>query len=319
MPNKIRILAVDDEQDMLDIYQNAFSSIAGAADSDCRFDVTVKNRGDKAVEAVKEALSKGAPFAVIFLDLKMPPGPDGLWTGEQIRRLDRDVNFVVVTGFTEVDPSEIAKRIPPGDKMLYVQKPFHLRELRQFAAALAAKWHSERLLRKTNAELEKKVDQLEISEKKLLDSKRALENLNNQLMETNDALSVLARNLDGTRRESERRVLERTRTLILPILERLIQDRGLKKYEDELSLLLKNVENLSLDFSGSVSSVQPLSASEMRIAAMIRNGMTSEEIARHLHISLATVKTHRKNIRRKLKLTNAGASLRVYLESHLGA
>ena len=141
--------------------------------------------------------------------------------------------------------------------------------------------------------------------------------MNIQLIETNDALSVLARNLDGTRKESERRVLQRTRVLILPILEKLIQDPGLKKYGADLNLLVRNVENLSLDFTGGISSAHPLSAGEMRIAAMIKSGMTSEEIARHLNISLSTVKTHRKNIRRKLKLTNSGTNLQVYMASDM--
>jgi len=303
---------------MLDTYKDAFSVVKANAESEYRFDVVLRDQGDKAVEAVREAQNSRQPFAVIFLDMKMPPGPDGLWTGEQIRRLDPHVNFVVVTGFFDIDPSEIASRIPPEDKMLYIQKPFHLRELRQFAAAFGAKWQSERLLRKANAELEKKVNQLKVNETELVESKVKLENLNTRLMETNDALSVLARNLDSIRRESERRVLQSTRTLILPVLEKLVQDKGLEKYGPDLTLLMRNVENLSLDFSSGMSSAQPLSASEMRIAAMIRNGMTSEEIAKHLSISLSTVKTHRKNIRRKLNLRNSGTNLRVFIESQMG-
>ncbi|MCF8144186.1 MAG: LuxR C-terminal-related transcriptional regulator [Deltaproteobacteria bacterium] len=318
MLKQVRILAVDDEPDALDIYHDAFSSVSATSGSEFQFDVTLRTQGDQAVDAVREALNAEAPFAVIFLDMKMPPGPDGLWTGEQIRQLDPDVNFVVVTGCFDIDPSEIVSRILPEDKMLYVQKPFHLPELRQFATALGAKWHSERLLRKANAELEQRVNQLKISEKNLLHSKSELENLNNQLMETNHALSVLARNLDGTRKESERRVLQRTRTLILPIVEKLLRDEGIGKYYVELNQLMWNIENLSLDFNSGASSAQPLSASEMRIAAMIKNGMRSEEIAKHLHISLSTVKTHRKNIRRKLNLTNSGRSLQVYMTSHMG-
>jgi len=317
MTKRVRILAVDDEQDALDTYYDAFSSIKSSSKSTFQFDVILKRQGDQAVDVVREAQDSEQPFAVIFLDMKMPPGPDGLWTGEQIRQLDPYVNFVVVTGFLDIDPEEIVARIPPEDKILYVQKPFHLRELRQFAAALGAKWHSERLLRKANAELEKRVNQLKISEMNLLESKSKLENLNTQLIETNDALSVLARNLDGTRKESERRVLQRTRMLILPILEKLIQDPGLRKYGADLNLLMRNVENLSLDFTGGISSAQPLSAGEMRIAAMIKSGMTSEEIARHLNISLSTVKTHRKNIRRKLKLTNSGTNHQVYMASDM--
>ena len=315
MANRFRILAVDDEQDMLDTYKDAFSLANPQSEANYEFDVVLRDQGDRAVEAVREAQDHEQPFAVVFLDMKMPPGPDGLWTGKHIRMLDPYVNFVIVTGFLDVDPREIVSRIPPEDKILYVQKPFHIRELRQFAAALGTKWQSERLLRKTNEVLEKKVKQLETSQRELLDNKLKLENLNNQLMETNNALSVLARNLDRTRKESERSILQRTRTLILPVLEKLLQDKGLEKYGTDLSILVSNVENLGSDFSNGMKPAHSLSASELRIAAMIRNGMSSEEIARHLCISPSTVKTHRKNIRKKLDLRNSGTHLRAYLES----
>jgi len=56
----------------------------------------------------------------------------------------------------------------------------------------------------------------------------------------------------------------------------------------------------------------------LRIASMIKNGISSEEIARHLYISPSTVKTHRRNIRKKLNIHNSGMNLRAYLESQLG-
>jgi len=60
-----------------------------------------------------------------------------------------------------------------------------------------------------------------------------------------------------------------------------------------------------------------LSTTELRIASMIKNGMSSEEIAEYLYISSFTIKTHRRNIRRKLNLQNSGVNLRAYLESEM--
>ena len=316
--NRLRILAVDDEQVMLDLYRDALTLLSHRHQSEYDFDVILCKQGEEAVEAVREAISGKDPFAVVFLDLKLPPGPDGMWTGEQIRKLDPNVNFVIVTGLLDVDPREMTLRIPPEDKILYVQKPFHIQELRQFASALGAKWRSEMLLRKAKMELEEKVMELEQSEEELLDHKAKLENVNNQLMETNDALSVLARNLDRTRVESERQVLERTRTLIIPIIERLQQGRNLERYKTELDLLIGYIENLSSDLPNDLKMAASLSTTELRVASMIRNGMSSEEIAEYLYISSLTVKTHRKNIRRKLNLRNSGVNLRTYLESEMG-
>jgi DNA-binding NarL/FixJ family response regulator len=315
---QLRILAVDDEQVMLDHYRDALALLSAVGETKYDFDVVLCRQGDEAVEVVKKAMKEGNPFAVAFLDLHLPPGPDGIWAGEQIRKLDLNINFVIVTGLLNIDPREISNRIPPEDKILYVQKPFHLQELRQFAAALGAKWKSEMMLQKAKEELEKKVRELECSQEELLTHRSELESVNNQLMETNNALSVLAKNLDRTRKESEKRVVQRTKTLIMPIMERLQRGKGLERYRADLDLLVNYIKNLTDDLADEIKIAASLSTTELRIASMIRNGMSNNEMADHLCISPATIKTHRKNIRKKLNLRKSGINLRVYLKSEMG-
>ncbi len=315
---RFHILAVDDEQAMLDLYRDALSLLGRQSDSESDFKVILCKQGNEALDEVRKANSKNESFAVVFLDLNLSPGPDGVWTGEQIRKLDPYVNFVIVTGLLDVDAREIALRIPPEDKILYVQKPLHIQELRQFASALGAKWKSEMLLRKANAELEERLKELEYNRKELLDKKSELEDANNQLLETNNALSVLARNLDRTRMESEKRVLQKTRTFIIPIIEKLQQGVDLETYRIDLDLLVRYIENLTSDLTSDIKISASLSTTELRIASMIRNRMSSNEIANHLHISPSTVKTHRKNIRKKLNLRNSRINLTEYLKSRMG-
>ena len=140
----LRILAVDDEEIMLNLYESALE-IAGDEDrKNPVFDLVLCRQGDEAVETVRRAISNNKPFSVIFLDLRLPPGPDGVWTAEQIRKVDPYVNFVIVTGCSDLfHPMGITSRIPPEDKILYVQKPFSIHEMRQFAFSLAIKWRSE--------------------------------------------------------------------------------------------------------------------------------------------------------------------------------
>ncbi|MFC1535273.1 LuxR C-terminal-related transcriptional regulator, partial [Thermodesulfobacteriota bacterium] len=313
----LRVLAVDDDKSILEFYKEALSVPIDGKLSKYEFEVIKCEQGDQALEETKKALERDRPFAVTFLDLNLPPGPDGIWAGEQIRKLDPFVNFVIVTGMIGIDLREIILRIPPEDKILYVQKPFYIQELRQFATALGAKWRSERLLQKTNAELKEKVGELGKSQSELLVNRVELENVNNQLMETNNALSVLARNLDRTKKESEKQLLQKTRTLILPIIERLHQSRHLERYRADLDLLISHIENLTSDITNDIKISASLSSTELRIAAMIRNDMSSHEIANQLHISLDTVKTHRKNIRKKLNLKNSRINLRSYLASEM--
>ncbi len=151
--NRFRILVVDDESSILDLYQ----SILCPSDSLPflpKFDITCCSQGDDAVNSVKRSTKKNAPYAVAFLDLNMPPGPDGRWTAKQIHRLDPGINIVVVTGYRTTQDGEVANRGPISDKLLYLQKPFHYQEIIQFATALSAKWKAERQLLALHSDLE---------------------------------------------------------------------------------------------------------------------------------------------------------------------
>lgn len=117
------------------------------------YDVACCRQGEEAIEAVKNAIAEESPFAVAFIDIRMPPGIDGVATAEQLRQLDPNLQIVMMTGFSDFDISEIAHRVPPEDKLLYLQKPIHSQEIRQFALALTAKWQSDYLLHLQNQKL----------------------------------------------------------------------------------------------------------------------------------------------------------------------
>lgn len=124
-----------------------------------KFDVHSRNQGEAAVEAVKSAIEAGNPYAIVFLDIRMPPGMDGIEAAKQIRMLDPNVNIVVVTGSVSPTPENLGSKIPPADKIFFFQKPFHAMECRQLAAALCGKWHADMALRSANEELEQRVEE----------------------------------------------------------------------------------------------------------------------------------------------------------------
>ncbi|MFH1980225.1 MAG: LuxR C-terminal-related transcriptional regulator [Pseudomonadota bacterium] len=314
-PDSVRILALDDEDLILRLYDHALcgEEAIKAAGFPLTVALTCCRSGKEAFTALERSRQLDTPFAVVFLDLGLGRAESGIDVGARIREMDPLVNIVVVTGMTETAPETIARRIAPADKLLYLQKPFHAFEIQQFASALSAKWHSERMLQRSNAALAEKNLALEESRETLLNQQRQLERMNNQLLETNDALSVLARNLERARKESEKQILHRTRTLILPIVERILAGSGMEKHHSDLELLKSYVMNLFPGHTEDLKMAARLSATESRIAAMIRNGMSTEDIAKNLYISTNTVKTHRKNIRRKLDLQNSGFNLRAWL------
>jgi diguanylate cyclase (GGDEF)-like protein len=98
---------------------------------------------ETAVAAVRDAIAADDPFAVAFLDMRMPPGPDGVWAAARIRELDPAIEIVICTAYSDVDPAEIGGIVPPEEKLSYLQKPFHPHEIRQMTISLASKWRAE--------------------------------------------------------------------------------------------------------------------------------------------------------------------------------
>jgi predicted signal transduction protein with EAL and GGDEF domain len=166
----VRVLVVDDEADIRDAYRQIFQDtevsqdIAGFRELSARlfsktggaaapgkrlsrgasFAPVFCEQAEGAVAAVEEALAQEQPFAVVFLDMRMPPGHDGVWAATRIRELDPEIEIVICTAYSDVDPSEIGGMVPPEDKLSYLQKPFHPHEVRQMAIALGSKWRAER-------------------------------------------------------------------------------------------------------------------------------------------------------------------------------
>lgn len=122
-----------------------------------RFDVQSRNQGEAAVEAVRDAVKTGSPFSIVFLDIRMPPGIDGVEAAKRIRELDPNVNIVIVTGSLSPEPENLGIEIPPADRIFFFKKPFHAVECRQLAAALCGKWHADLALRHANDILEQRV------------------------------------------------------------------------------------------------------------------------------------------------------------------
>jgi putative nucleotidyltransferase with HDIG domain len=153
-----RVLAVDDDSTIRDLYQGILNSHNHSTTLP-DFKLTCCSQGDEAVEAVKRSFEEDAPYAVAFLDLNMPPGPDGEWTAEEIHNLDPRINTVLVTGYRSTNSRNTTHQTRFSDNLLYLQKPFHPREIIQFATALGIKWQAEKQLLTMHADLENLVEQ----------------------------------------------------------------------------------------------------------------------------------------------------------------
>jgi diguanylate cyclase (GGDEF)-like protein len=165
----IRVLVADDEAEVRDAYRQILSEadmssetavfhnlrerlfskavqdqlVKGISPSDTTFTPMFCDGAEAAVAAVREALAADDPFAVAFLDMRMPPGRDGVWAAARIRELDPAIEIVICTAYSDIDPRDIGGMVPPEEKLSYLQKPFHPHEIRQMTISLASKWRSE--------------------------------------------------------------------------------------------------------------------------------------------------------------------------------
>ena len=218
----MRILIVDDEPAMHDSYRRCLApqpdhatadldalaaelfadEAAGTGADDDRpaaFDCAHFHQGLEAVAAVEQAMAAGDPFAVAFIDVRMPPGIDGKETAARIRAIDPDINLVIVTGYSDFSPVEISKAAGPADKIFYIAKPFEVAEIAQTATALTHRWEADRALRAARAQLAAQVVQLEQQSAELAaNESRALH------LATHDLLTEAPNRLSFQRALSER-------------------------------------------------------------------------------------------------------------------
>ena len=108
-----------------------------------KVDLATYRSGGEGVQAIRQALSDERPFAIAFIDMHLAPGLDWLQTAEQVRAWDPRVQIVMVAGYCDIHPMDICLRIPPADRLFFVQKPFHPLEVQQLVYALGAKWKGE--------------------------------------------------------------------------------------------------------------------------------------------------------------------------------
>ena len=102
---------------------------------------------------------------------------------------------------------------------------------------------------------------------------------------------------------------------LMPLFENLRKAKTLESCRVDLDILAANVQSLTSEFASGENLMVSLTPTELRIATMIKVGLKSQEIADKLCVSLHTAKTHRRNIRKKLNISNSRINLVSYLQS----
>ena len=107
------------------------------------FELTHASSGDEAYQIVKTATESNDPFAVAYVDIRMPPGMDGIETIRQIREFEKNLEIVIMTAYSDKPLHEIVTNMELLHKLLYIRKPVAREEIQQITSSLIEKWNIE--------------------------------------------------------------------------------------------------------------------------------------------------------------------------------
>jgi len=188
-----RALVIDDDplvhelfNSMLPVAAARNGASSGLAADHFAFQIDSAFQGEDGVNRARSASSEGRPYSLAFVDLRMPPGLDGMETISRLWNQFFDLQIVICTGNADYSWEEINRRFGHSDRLQILRKPFDVAQVRQIAYSLAEKWnlshqaqgHLERLqrlvsertakLQKANLALQRKIFQNQQTERRLV-------------------------------------------------------------------------------------------------------------------------------------------------------
>lgn len=148
-----RILLVDDmpaihedfrkilvtQKDELNSLETALFGDAPAK-ATASFELDSAYQGQEGLAKVEAAVAAGQPYAMAFIDMRMPPGWDGIQTIKRLWQLDPQLQVVICTAYADTTWDEVLAQLDTSDRLLILKKPFDAIEVYQLAAALTTKW-----------------------------------------------------------------------------------------------------------------------------------------------------------------------------------
>ncbi|QDU59924.1 Sensor protein FixL [Planctomycetes bacterium Pan216] len=175
--DRSRILVIDDNPSIHDDFRKVLAENPQSQDledlraaifgethekTSCKprqFEIDSAHQGKDGFEKLKESLERGSPYIMAFVDMRMPPGWDGLETIEHLWSIDPELHIVICTAYADYSWSDVTRRLGSNDRWLVLKKPFDKAEVCQMATAIAEKRRLAEQLRAHLGDLEERVDQ----------------------------------------------------------------------------------------------------------------------------------------------------------------
>jgi two-component system, NtrC family, sensor kinase len=178
-PANRRILIVDDNSAIHADFQKILCGRSSSGPSDMRtienhlfgeageeqsqelepFTINSALQGREALELVQRAIAERQPYALAFIDMRMPPGWDGIETASEIWKVDPTIQIVICTAYSDYSWHDVTAKLGRSDRLLILKKPFDNIEVAQMAEALTSKWELTQVARRKLDEMEILVEQ----------------------------------------------------------------------------------------------------------------------------------------------------------------
>jgi len=136
-----KILADEDpELSALDKSRAALFGEAIEASPPAVFELDSAHQGEEGVAMLLHSIEQGRPYSLAFIDMRMPPGIDGLETAARLWKIDPELQIVICTAYSDHSWKEMIEKLGNSDRLLILKKPFDTIEVLQLTHALTAKW-----------------------------------------------------------------------------------------------------------------------------------------------------------------------------------
>ncbi len=130
------------------LFEEREESLSESLASTIDYEIDSAYQGREALDMIVAAEEEGRPYAVVFTDVRMPPGLDGVQLVTQIWKKAPYTEIVIMTAFSDYSWEEMTEEIGLTDRLLFLRKPFDILTVKQIALTLTKKWTLGALARK---------------------------------------------------------------------------------------------------------------------------------------------------------------------------